>query len=155
LMVALRGACLRACRGRVSGQATSYNWGGFFVSPGEWVERPPDPLPGPRKGILLMSGRSPASSGPWSADNTALAHLRHELRTPLNAVIGYSEIILEAAADVLPEVHEGLQLIHRCGTLLLQLVNDGLDPSRLADAPFEVRAILLCEGMGVHLATTL
>jgi CheY-like chemotaxis protein len=102
-----------------------------------------------------MSSRSPASPGPSSADKTALAHLRHELRTPLNAIIGYSEIILEAAADVMPEVREGLRLIQKCGTLLLQLVSDGLDPSRLADDPFEDRAILLCEGMVVHLATAL
>jgi signal transduction histidine kinase len=32
-------------------------------------------------------------------DRATLSHLRHELHTPLNHIIGYSEMLLEDAAD--------------------------------------------------------
>jgi adenylate cyclase len=61
-----------------------------------------------------------------------LAHLRHELRTPINAMIGYSEMLLEDAAergeaDFIPD----LQRIHTASNQLLARVNDILDPGRL------------------------
>ena len=33
------------------------------------------------------------------AQRAFLAHMRHQLRTPINAMIGYSEMLLEDAAD--------------------------------------------------------
>ncbi len=65
-----------------------------------------------------------------------LAHMRHQLRTPLNAMIGYSEMLLEDAADrdqedFLPD----LQRIHRASTQLLAHVNDIFDPARLEVSP--------------------
>ena len=61
-----------------------------------------------------------------------LAHLRHELRTPLNAIIGYSEMLLEDAADEGPEdFTPDLQKIRRAGKELLALVNDILDPTKV------------------------
>jgi DNA-binding response OmpR family regulator len=61
-----------------------------------------------------------------------LAHLRHELRTPLNAIIGYSEMLLEDAADEGPEDFiPDLQKIRRAGKELLGLVNDILDPTKV------------------------
>ena len=39
-----------------------------------------------------------------SMDRAALAHLRHELRTPLNHIIGYSEMLLEEAAEGDPNI---------------------------------------------------
>jgi adenylate cyclase len=61
-----------------------------------------------------------------------LSRLRHELRTPLNAMIGYSEMLLEEAAergqaDFIPD----LQKIHTASSQLLARVNDSLDPARL------------------------
>ena len=61
-----------------------------------------------------------------------LAHLRHELRTPINAMIGYSEMLLEEAADrgeadFIPD----LQRMHTASNQLLARVNDILDPARL------------------------
>jgi signal transduction histidine kinase len=61
-----------------------------------------------------------------------LAHLRHELRTPINAMIGYSEMLLEDAADrgeadFIPD----LQRMHTTSNQLLARVNDSLDPARL------------------------
>jgi CheY-like chemotaxis protein len=73
---------------------------------------------------------------PSEADRTRrvlLANLRHELRTPLNAVIGYSEMLLEDIADQGSEsLGSDLRKIHLAGSQLLALVNDTLDPARLA-----------------------
>ena len=57
-----------------------------------------------------------------------LAKMSHELRTPLNAVIGYSQILLEDAAEEDdPETLTDLQRIHSAGRHLLKLVNEVLD----------------------------
>jgi signal transduction histidine kinase len=73
---------------------------------------------------------------PSEADRTRralLASLRHELRTPLNAVIGYSEMLLEDVADQGSEnLCSDLRKIHSAGSQLLALVNDTLDPAKVA-----------------------
>jgi adenylate cyclase len=66
------------------------------------------------------------------AQKAFLAHLRHKLRTPINAMIGYSEMLLEEAADrdesdFIPD----LQRMHTASHQLLARVNDILDPTRL------------------------
>lgn len=77
-----------------------------------------------------------------------LANLRHELRTPLNAVIGYSEMLLEDIADEGPEeLAADLEKINAAGVQLLGLVNDALDPARIAAV--ETGADL--ESLGVRL----
>lgn len=61
-----------------------------------------------------------------------LATMSHELRTPLNAVIGYSELLKEDAEvygykEIIPD----LQKIHSAGQLLLEIISDILDISRI------------------------
>ncbi|NNJ11184.1 PAS domain S-box protein [Chloroflexales bacterium ZM16-3] len=66
------------------------------------------------------------------AKSTFLANMSHELRTPLNAIIGYSEMLIEDAADVNHESLESdLQRIHRAGAHLLGLISDILDISKI------------------------
>ncbi|MBI4786821.1 MAG: response regulator [Chloroflexi bacterium] len=61
-----------------------------------------------------------------------LANLRHELRTPINAIIGYSEMLLEDAADRGDErLSADLQKIQTAGSQLLARVNEILDPARI------------------------
>ncbi len=60
-------------------------------------------------------------------DHEGLSKLRHALRTPLNQVIGYSELLMETAAEtgttaLIPE----LKRIHSGGGELLALINDAL-----------------------------
>ncbi len=58
-------------------------------------------------------------------DRAALAYLRHELRTPLNHIIGYSEMLLEDAADGDPAALEpGLRRVHEDAQRLLAIIND-------------------------------
>jgi hypothetical protein len=73
-----------------------------------------------------------SAEGANRAKSTFLANMSHELRTPLNAIIGYSEMLEEEAAETgLDELVPDLQKIHGAGKLLLGLVNDILDLSKI------------------------
>jgi signal transduction histidine kinase len=68
-----------------------------------------------------------------------LAKMSHELRTPLNAVIGYSQILLEDAADEGDlEDAADLEKIHGAGHHLLKLVNEVLDLSKIEAGRMEL-----------------
>jgi PAS domain S-box-containing protein len=62
-----------------------------------------------------------------------LANMSHELRTPLNAVIGFAEIIKDEMFGPAgrPEYVEYARDIHDSGRLLLELINDILDMSKI------------------------
>src|SRR5512135_1241752 len=61
-----------------------------------------------------------------------LANLRHELRTPINAIIGYSEMLMEDAADQHNDrLGADLEKIHTGGMQLLDRVNEILDPVKI------------------------
>ncbi len=61
-----------------------------------------------------------------------IASMSHELRTPLNAIIGYSQLLLEEAADEGDdEGAEDLGKIHKSGSNLLYLIDHILDYSRI------------------------
>ncbi len=68
-----------------------------------------------------------------------LANMSHELRTPLNAIIGYSEMLLEDAADRGDEASEtDLRKIQTAGKHLLGLINDILDLSKIEAGRIEL-----------------
>ncbi len=74
-----------------------------------------------------------------AAKSDFLAKMSHELRTPLNAVIGYSEILLEDAADEEDAASiSDLRKIHSAGHYLLKLVNEVLDLSKIEAGKMEV-----------------
>ncbi len=61
-----------------------------------------------------------------------LANMSHELRTPLNAVIGFSQLIRDQAFGEIPERYlTYADDINTSGKLLLALINDILDMSRI------------------------
>jgi len=62
-----------------------------------------------------------------------LANMSHELRTPLNAIIGFSEIIKDQLFGPVgqPQYIEYANDIHDSGELLLSLINDILDMSKI------------------------
>ncbi len=60
------------------------------------------------------------------AKSDFLANMSHELRTPLTAILGFTDVLDEAASA---EQKEKLGVIHRNGTQLLHIVNDVLDLS--------------------------
>ena len=66
------------------------------------------------------------------AKSQFLAKMSHELRTPLNAIIGYSEMLMEEAADLdEQEFIPDLEKIRSAGKHLLALINDILDLSKI------------------------
>ncbi len=61
-----------------------------------------------------------------------VASMSHELRTPLNAIIGYSQLLLEEAADENDgESVADLGHVNKAGSDLLRLIDDILDYSRI------------------------
>lgn len=58
-----------------------------------------------------------------------LAMMSHEIRTPLNGIIGMSDIML--SAELPARLREQAKTIGECGQILLTLVNDVLDFSKI------------------------
>ena len=66
------------------------------------------------------------------AKSMFLANMSHELRTPLNAIIGFSQVIRDRMFEASPQkTAEYAGDIHESGQLLLELINDILDMSKL------------------------
>ncbi len=69
-----------------------------------------------------------------------LARISHELRTPLNAIMGFSEVMrLERFGEIKNEKYRGyVNDIHSSGGLLLSLINDLLDLSKVEAGQLEL-----------------
>lgn len=65
-----------------------------------------------------------------------LASMSHEIRTPLNAIIGFSEML--ALTEDNAERDEYIGIIRQNSNLLLQLINDILDLSRIESGKSEM-----------------
>ncbi|MBE0362730.1 hypothetical protein PULV_a0280 [Pseudoalteromonas ulvae UL12] len=63
------------------------------------------------------------------AKNLFLANISHEYRTPLNAIMGFCEIAQRESKE--PQTHNYLEKIHDASLLLLGIVNDVLDFSKM------------------------
>lgn len=64
-----------------------------------------------------------------------LANVSHEIRTPLNAIIGFSELL--AQSENADEKNEYLGIIRSSNSLLLQLIGDILDLSKIEAGTLE------------------
>ncbi|MEO0535850.1 MAG: ATP-binding protein [Cyanobacteria bacterium P01_A01_bin.123] len=71
------------------------------------------------------------------AKSEFLANMSHELRTPLNGILGYAQILGRSHTWGEKE-HKGIDIIHRCATHLLTLINDILDLSKIEARRLEV-----------------
>lgn len=71
------------------------------------------------------------------AEERFLAKMSHEIRTPLNAVIGMSYLLSET--EINKEQEEYVEVISRSSNLLLNLINDILDYSKVNSGQIQVR----------------
>ena len=69
-----------------------------------------------------------------------LASMSHELRTPMNSVLGLTELMLEEPASVSLKTKERLEIVHRSGKRLMNLINDILDLSKIEAGKMDLKS---------------
>jgi len=72
------------------------------------------------------------------AKSSFLSVMSHEIRTPLNAIIGIAEILMQKNG-VDPELHTAIENIYIAGDLLLGIINDILDLSKIESGKLELQ----------------
>lgn len=85
----------------------------------------------------LVSERDRARASE-QAKREFLAVMSHELRTPMNGVLGFTNMLL--STDLTPKQKEYAETIHTSGDILLGILNDILDVSRIEANAFELEA---------------
>ena len=78
---------------------------------------------------LALRNAMTAAEAANSAKSLFLSNMSHEIRTPLNAVIGYSALML--GHNLEPGIQDYAGKIHTSGKLLLNIINDILDYSKI------------------------
>ena len=91
------------------------------------------------KNILLDTERQRLEAEAANhAKSAFLSTMSHEIRSPMNAILGITEILLQQ--DVLsPSVRDGLEKIYVSSDVLLGIINDILDLSKIESDKLELR----------------
>lgn len=74
-----------------------------------------------------------------AAQNRFFSSMSHEIRTPINTIIGLNEMILRE--NVSDEINEDAANIRSAGNMLLHLINDILDMSKLDSGQMELTPV--------------
>ena len=89
--------------------------------------------------LQLMEAREKAEAASRTKSRF-LANMSHELRTPLNAIIGFSDMLKLEMFGTLgnPRYVEYAHLINQSGGLLLDLISDILDMSKIEAGKYDL-----------------
>jgi PAS domain S-box-containing protein len=71
------------------------------------------------------------------AKSKFFAMISHEIRTPMNAILGVTEIKMQNET-LEPDMAEAFYMIHNSGNILLNLINEVLDLSKIEAGKFEL-----------------
>jgi signal transduction histidine kinase/CheY-like chemotaxis protein len=69
-----------------------------------------------------------------------LARMSHEIRSPMNVILGITEMQLEKGG-LTPDIAEALDKVHDSGYLLLNIINDILDLSKIESGKMELTPV--------------
>lgn len=105
---------------------TSYRWGNTFSVP---LEYNPDGSLKSITGLLLDITHIEKAEEGNRMKMAFLANMSHEIRTPLNAIVGFSQLLSQS--DEQEEKEEFTRIIEENNSLLLQIINDILDISKI------------------------
>ena len=72
-----------------------------------------------------------------NAKSAFLAKMSHEIRTPMNVILGVTEIQLQEET-ISPAIRESYMMIYNSGNLLLGIINDILDLSKIEAGKMEL-----------------
>lgn len=110
-----------------------------------WAIQPWFMPDGQQGGIIIVSARiDDLVTARHEAMHTAqlkaqfLTNVSHELRTPLNGILGLTELLLDET-HLDEDTRDSVSTIHSSGKLLLALINDLLDLSRLEHDKVELQ----------------
>lgn len=71
-----------------------------------------------------------------------LANMSHEIRTPLNGILGISSILSDSITD--PEHKRMIAILQNSGNLLMSIINDLLDMTKIEADALELEEIPFC-----------
>jgi signal transduction histidine kinase/ActR/RegA family two-component response regulator len=86
---------------------------------------------------FLLEERARELTDATHAKSRFLARMSHEIRTPMNGIVGMTELLRNA--NMGPEETKFIDTIHRSSEVLLDILNDILDLSKIESGKLEIR----------------